>query len=244
MKIETSFKKVSTPFSLRQSSSRWFPLAPSLVTVALIAFCPLQTRADTIALNSKISGVGSSQRNSTKGWAFTISSPVLVTQLGLWDKGNNGLNTSHVVTIWTSTGTLMAQTTIPAGTGATLMDGFRYVSITSVLLPAGSYTIGGFYGRFTDQFAIHPSTIITASGLTYNGSRSALGFAFPAGNFFGNANSYFGPNFQFTTPASIPDSGSTWALLLLGVTAAFGLNLLLHRRIEGLKHTTPFWYCP
>jgi hypothetical protein len=194
-----------------------------------MVWSPLETRADTIALNSKISGVGSSQHNSTKGWAFTISSPVLVTQLGLWDQSNNGLNTSHVVSIWTSTGTLMAQTTIPAGTGATLMDSFRYVSITSVLLPAGSYTIGGFYGKLSDQFAIHPSTITTGSGVTYNGSRSAAGFAFPAGNFFGNVNSYFGPNFQFTTVA-IPDSGSTWTLLLLGVTAAFGLNLLLHRR--------------
>ena len=229
MKTKTSSKKVSTPFSLRQNASQSFPLAPTLVTVALIAFCPLQTRADMIALNSKISGVGSSQHNSTKGWAFTISSPLLVTQLGLWDQGNNGLNASHAVTIWTSTGTLMAQTTIPSGTGATLMDGFRYVSITSVLLPAGSYTIGGFYGKFTDQFAIHPSTITTGSGVTYNGSRSANAFAFPAGNFFGNVNSYFGPNFQFTTVA-IPDSGSTWTLLLLGVTAAFGLNLLLHRR--------------
>ena len=110
------------------------------------------------------------------------------------------------------------------------MDGFRYVSITSVLLPAGSYTIGGFYGRLSDQFAIHPSTITTASGVTYNGSRSRSGFAFPSGNFFGNVNSYFGPNFQFTTAVATPDSGSTWVLLLLGVTAAFGLNLLLHRR--------------
>jgi hypothetical protein len=110
------------------------------------------------------------------------------------------------------------------------MDGFRYVSITSVLLPAGSYTIGGFYGRLSDQFAIHPSTITTASGVTYNGSRSAPGFAFPPDYFFGNVNSYFGPNFQFTTAVAIPDSGSTWALLLLGVTAAFGLNLLLQRR--------------
>jgi VPDSG-CTERM motif len=175
-----------------------------------------------IALNSTISGAGSSQHNSTKGWAFTISSPVLVTQLGLWDQGNNGLNASHVVTIWSSTGTLMAQTTIPSGTGATLMDGFRYVSITSVLLPAGSYTIGGFYGRLSDQFAIHPSTITTGSGVTYNGSRSANAFAFPAGNVFGNVNSYFGPNFQFTTPVATPDSGSTVSLLefaLLGLAA-------------------------
>src|SRR4026209_2114150 len=72
----------------------------SLFAVALMAWSPLQTRADMIALNSTISGAGSSQHNSTKGWAFTISSPVLVTQLGLWDQGNNGLKASHLVTIW------------------------------------------------------------------------------------------------------------------------------------------------
>ena len=54
---------------------------------------PLQTRADEIALNSTISGARFSSGNSTKGWAFTISSPVLVTQLGPWDQGNNRLKT-------------------------------------------------------------------------------------------------------------------------------------------------------
>jgi protein with PEP-CTERM/exosortase system signal len=173
-----------------------------------------------IALDYATSGTEFSSRNTTKGWAFTISSPVRVTQLGLWDQGNNGLNASHVVSIWTSTGTLMAQTTIPSGAGATLIDGFRYVSITSVILPAGSYTIGGFYGRLDDRFGINPSAITTASELTYNGSRSRSGFGFPQGNFFGNVNSYFGPNFQFTTAVPAPDSGSTVSLLgftLLGL---------------------------
>ena len=188
-------------------------LVGSLFAVALVAWSPLQARADTFGLSFTASAVQFASQNSTKGWAFTISSPVLVTQLGLWDQGNNGLNTSHLVTIWTSTGTLVAQATIPSGTGASLTDGFRYVSITSVLLPAGSYTIGGFYsaGPGGDRFARNASTITTASGVTYMGSRSRRGFAFPKGNFFGNVNSYFGPNFQFTVPT--PDSGSTASLL-------------------------------
>ena len=48
---------------------------------------PLQTRADEIALNSTISGARFSSGNSTKGSAFTISSP------GRWDQGNNRLKT-------------------------------------------------------------------------------------------------------------------------------------------------------
>jgi hypothetical protein len=94
------------------------------------------------------------------------------------------------------------------GTVATLTNGFRYVSIPSVLLPAGSYTIGGFYPSFSD-FSGFEAAIATASGVTYNGSRSGLGFAFPTGNFEGDQNIYFGPNFQF----SVPDTGTTCSLL-------------------------------
>jgi len=181
-----------------------------------------QARGDMIALSATASGARGSAGDSTKGWAFTTTSSLLVTQLGLFDQGNDGLNASHVVSIWSSTGTLMVQVMIPSGTGTTLMDGFRYVSITSVLLPAGSYTIGGFYGRGDDQFGINASSITTASGITYNGSRSAAGFVFPPGNHFGNLNSYFGPNFQFTSAVATPDAGSTVALLglaLLGLGA-------------------------
>ena len=137
---------------------------------------------------------------------------------------------SHVVTVWTSTGTKEAQGTIPSGTGATLTNGFRYVSIVPVLLPAGNYTIGGFYSSASDPVAIQ-SLALAASGLTYSGTRNGPGFAFPASDSFGRPLNYFGPNFQFTT-APTPDSGSTWALLLLGVAATFGLNSLLHRRSE------------
>ena len=149
--------------------------------------------------------------SATLGYAFTLSSPVLVTQLGLWDRFDDGLNTSHDVTIWTSTGTQEAQVTIPSGTGATLTNGFRYVSIPSVLLPAGSYVIGGFYSADSDSF-IDSASITPASGVTYDGSRSSDGFVFPTGDIFGMQNSYFGPNFQFG-PAGVPDTGSTLSLL-------------------------------
>ena len=189
------------------------------LTAALIAFCPLQTRANTIALSftgGTAVGIGA---NVTAGWAFTLSSPVLVTELGLWDFGNDGFDTSHVVTIWTSTGTQEAQGTIPSGAGAILTNGFRYVSIAPVLLPAGSYTIGGFYSPTdSDQIVTSASTITTASGVIYDGSRIGLGFAFPPIDISGVPNSNFGPNFQFTTRTSVPDTGTTLSL--------FGLSLM------------------
>jgi hypothetical protein len=144
-----------------------------------------------------------------------------VTNLGLFDQGNNGLNTSHAVTIWTSTGTQLAQTTIPAGTSGTLIDGFRYTSIAPCTLAAGTYTIGGFYGAFSNDFSLFSASITGVSGVSYGGSRSAFGFMFPTGDILPEPNGYFGPNFQFTT-AGVPDGGSTVSLLgfaLLGLAA-------------------------
>jgi hypothetical protein len=204
----------------------------SLFAFALIACCPLQTRANTIAFGFAPGSYTTFTFGAdvTVGLAFTLTSPVLVTDLGLWDFDNDGLNASHVVTVWTSTGTQEAQGTILSGTGATLTNGFRYISIVPVLLPAGNHTIGGFYSSASDPVAIQ-SLAVAASGLTYNGTRNGPGFAFPAGDSFGRPLNYFGPNFQFTAPPT-PDSGSTWALLLLGVAATFGPNLLLRRRSE------------
>jgi hypothetical protein len=198
----------------------------SLFAVALMAWSPVQTRADTIAFSTSGGSFGvNSDFDATFGYAFTLSSPVLVTNLGLFDSENNGLTASHAVTIWTSTGTQLVQATIPAGTGATLINGFRYVSIAPFFLPAGTYTIAGFYPFLN---AIDPvlfgTSTTSASGVSYAGARSELGFAFPTTDTvgFGFPNSYFGPNFEFTTAVPTPDSGSTVSLLgcaLLGLVA-------------------------
>jgi hypothetical protein len=224
--------KTKTPSS--NASPRLFlRLAPALIVAALVACCPLPTRANTIAL-SFTGGSKSGGNGDTVGWAFTLSSPVLLTDLGLWDpNGGTGLNDSHLVTVWTSTGTQVpgAQTTIPSGPGPETA-GFRYVSIAPVLLSAGSYTIGAFYpGNAFDAVSFSASTITTASGVTYNGSRGISGNAFPPTDFASLPNSYFGPNFQFTAPPAngVPDSGSTWTLLLLGLTATFGLKFFVRR---------------
>ena len=107
------------------------------------------------------------------------------------------------------------------------------MSYRALLLVPGTYTIGGFYAGNTD-FSLDAASITGASGLSYGGTRSATGFTFPSGDAFVDLNSYFGPNFQFITGVGVPtpDSRSTWALLLLAVTAVLGLHLLLHRPSE------------
>ena len=198
-------------------------LVGTLFAVALVAWSPLQTQADTIAFSVSSNSSIILGDNTTLGYAFTVSSPISVTSLGLFDFQNNGLAQSHAVTIWTSTGTQLLQITIPAGTGATLTDGFRYVSTVPFLLVPGTYTIGGFYAGDSDS-SLDAASITGASGISYLGSRSAFGFTFPSGDAIAVVNSYFGPNFQFITGVGVPthDSGSTVSLLgfaLLGLAA-------------------------
>src|SRR5438045_5298396 len=200
-------------------------LVGALFAVALVAWSPLQTRADTIAFSVSSSSSIIFGDNTTLGYAFTVSSPISVTSLGLFDFQNDGLAQSHAVTIWTSTGTQLLQLTISAGTGATLTDGFRYVSIAPFLLVPGTYTIGGFYAGNSDS-SLDAASITGASGLSYLGSRSAFGFTFPSGDAIAVVNSYFGPNFQFITGVGVPthESGSTVSLVgfaLFGLAAVW-----------------------
>ena len=97
-----------------------------------------------------------------------------VTSLGYYDFQANGLAEAHPVGIFSSTGTLLASATVPAGTAGTLLESFRYVPISALTLPAGTYTIGGFTSSTLDVIAIAATTINTIPGVTYLGSRAAI----------------------------------------------------------------------
>jgi hypothetical protein len=153
----------------------------------------------------------------TYGWTFTVSTPVVVDNLGYFDFGGNGLSVAHDVGIWDSSGTLLDSATVPAGTAGSLQDGFRYTAAPALLLPIGIYTIGGFDPESADAITLG-AIITTAPGITYGASRSIGGasLTFPTGDVHANGNSYFGPNFTFV---AVPEP-ATSALLLLGGMAA------------------------
>ena len=96
-----------------------------------------------------------------------------------------------------------------------------------MLLGAGTYTIGGFSSGATDATSFAAATIATLPGINYLGSRSDAGGGIvdPAGDAFNNARSYSGPNFQVQT-ATVPDTGSTLALLGLGVSGLLTIQRL------------------
>lgn len=124
--------------------------APFCVLIAaLFAFCPLQSRADTVALSFAPSSPNTISGSFTFGWSFSLSAPILLTNLGVWDgftsSGNgDGLAESHILTVWDSAGTQLVQTTISAGGSGTIIDDFRYVSVAPTLLLAGNYVIGNY----------------------------------------------------------------------------------------------------
>jgi protein with PEP-CTERM/exosortase system signal len=189
---------------------------------ALMAWTPLQTRADRIAFSVRSGNGLLAFEDETNGYEFIVNRTLTVTNLGLFDFGNDGLAQSHAVTIWTSTGTQLVQATIPAGIGGILIGGFRYVSIAPFLLVPGTYTIGGFYGAGPDRF-LDDASFRNAIEVLYNGNKTAAGFTFP--RLRQGRNGFFGPNFQFIH-VSIPDSGSTVSLLGFGL---LGLAVLRHK---------------
>jgi hypothetical protein len=76
----------------------------------------------------------------TRGWSFWNYNPegIFVTQLGVFDDGGDGLANSHRIGLWTVSGLLLASAIIPAGTSAPLVEGYRYVSITPIIIPIGN----------------------------------------------------------------------------------------------------------
>jgi len=144
---------------------------------------PTPTRANTIALDFAAPPTGVVWGNLTFGWAFSLSSAVLVTHLGLWD-GNNrsaltppgdGFLQPHPVIIWTSAGSVVTSAVLPVGMSGTLVDDFRYISIAPTVLAPGDYVIGAHYRSFDlrkDYSVLSASGITTEPEVIYQGSRS------------------------------------------------------------------------
>src|SRR4029077_14956851 len=68
-----------------------------------------------------------------------------VNWLGYYDENGDGLANSHLVTLWdNSTQGIIASATVPTGTAAPLVDGYRWVQLSSTLtLNYGSYYVIG-----------------------------------------------------------------------------------------------------
>jgi hypothetical protein len=207
-----------------------YQLIPVLVAIA--AILSGSTRADQTALMFDTTQFWSMQGGSgVFGWQFTTRSDIQISALGLFDNPGiygggfpgDGLIESHAIGIWdvSSPSSPLVSTLIPGGTVAPLVNGFRYVSIASVELPAGhDYVIGALFSDIEPKdlftgavnnpsFALTVSPEIKFGGYQW-GSSSVL--VFPDHNDPGTV-AAFGPNFMCT---AIPEP-TTFVLAVMAV---------------------------
>jgi hypothetical protein len=153
------------------------------------------------------------------GYSFTVNTTISVLDLEFYDVGGDGLGGSAQVGLWTADGTLLTQATIPDGNSAPILDGFRYVPLTTPqILQAGqTYVVGG-RASSTDQTVFLEPDAVFAPEISYginqfggNGS-----FTFPTYTGGGTTSSAgdFGGSFTFE---DVPEPTSLGLLLAGGV---------------------------
>ena len=163
---------------------------------------------------------------TTHGWQFTVTAPIEVTHLGLYDRFQDGFALEHPIGLWNETGTLLAQETIGPGGGDLLIDNFQYVAIgdttagTVILTPGTSYTVGFFTAAFvqSDGMVIFDGFHTVNPVINYVGfgvSDFTNGLEMPIDPDFGFHP--WGPNLQFTiipAPAAFSMIGLAFVGLL------------------------------
>jgi len=121
----------------------------SAICLAFASSAFAQTADGSILYTPKVDVTSLAQNSfaGTVGGIFltTYSYYPQVNYLGYADPTGAALVNSHVVTLWdNSSGAVIASATVPAGTAAPLIDGFRWVQLSStVTLNYGSYYVIG-----------------------------------------------------------------------------------------------------
>ena len=207
-----------------------------LLTLALALFIcitSLPARAQLV-LDFTGGNANTFSGSATVGWEFTLTTTLVVTGLGFWDEGGNGLLNNHDIGLWNSNdpSQLLASTTISNGNSvpvvSTSSDGrWLFTSIVPITLQPGTYVVGATIVAFDQDLQRFGTTASTISGLTFVQGRniSSSSLAYPLAS--GTANDgIFGPNLQGTV---VPEP-STVAQVGLGLTVLVVLRGLIGRR--------------
>jgi hypothetical protein len=198
----------------------------------------LPARATTLALDFVGTLQNGFSAELTFGWSFTVNQPIAVNGLGFFDDfsiGGPGLKQDHLVSMWTSGGALLAQTTITnasTSVASTAADGkWLFNDITAILLAPGDYVIGAHNAASsacaTCDYFRYLDTATTSSAITFIEARDISGNAFPSRSIPDRNDGYFGPNFAFEA-VPVPEPAT---LVLFGFGLA-GLGFARRRQIS------------
>ena len=155
-----------------------------LLSAILLAPGPAARAQLTLITGNGTLGSLRTDSNTTVGLGFTVGAETItVTQLGAWDEGGNGLTASHPVGLFSSGGTLLGSVTVSAGTGDTLLNGYRYATLSSpvALSASTTYVIGAYFtsggpdawrqnttdGVVTSDVATYYTAYANGTGLTF-----------------------------------------------------------------------------
>lgn len=197
----------------------WFCTFAMLTSVATGASAQGEFSAFSYDSVSPIHSIGFA---GTKGWGFWNMGdlPIVITQIGVFDDGGDGLFTAHEIGLWGKDGMLVSAT-IPTGTAAALIDGYRYVSIDPILMPPHTFDrfkIAAHYeiNDADDQLApVLRNTHATGLVIDTGGGYAGLGSGLPTPNTYLGANEFrnavfcWEPNFRY---AVVPEPSAGYLL--------------------------------
>jgi hypothetical protein len=157
----------------------------------------------------------------TGGWRFTVDAPLELTHIGLYDWGADGFQADYPIGIWSENGTLLNTIVMPAGSGAPLVNGFRYLDAPGpsvVFSPGQTYTIGYFASAiFPNDRMLHEAgshqlhPLVHQVGPAVSSDGAFPNMVMPATSF---TEHWFGPSFQFVV---VPGPASWMLIGLLGL---------------------------
>lgn len=119
------------------------------------------------------------------GYTFTVTEPLTVTSLGIFNGGGSGLQASHIVALYQvdspSTGTLLSSATI--NPGDTAIGSFVYSAISPLILNPGEYELMTSYvTNNPDAYTHDPTTIAFDPRIVFGQNRTLSGNNDGSGN--------------------------------------------------------------